>query len=181
MMSRCCMYQLSWGTTVIDGLQHNMSEEHAASIVRLDWIVWRCGWFIEMVKERCPMRSTGGGWFPHFIRPLILAWTAFSFQWIWLAMFLVVCLYNFSPIFLLLTLTLKMEATCFTRMFVSPFKTVHYHNSEDPQSGKGNDWVLLREGFLNHQIQIEAVVSIPCFMKTRLYFRMCILNFHLIE
>jgi len=47
-----------------------------------------------MVKESCPIRPTGGGWFPYFIRPLILAWTAFSLQSIWLAMFLVVCLYR---------------------------------------------------------------------------------------
>lgn len=131
---------------------------------------WRCGWFIVMVKERCPIRPTGGGWFLHFIRPLILAWTAFCLLWIGLAMFLVVCLYNLSPIFLLLTLTLKMEAACSTRMFVSTFKTVRYHNSEDPQSGIGRDWVLLRKGFLKLQIQIEAVVFHPLFHEDQALF-----------
>jgi hypothetical protein len=100
---------------------------------------------------------------------LILAWTAISLQRIWLTMFLVVCLYNLSPIFLLLTLTLKMEASYSTRMFVSPFKTVQYHNSEDQQSGKGSDWVLLRKGFLNHEIQIEAVVKLYVRMTVHLW------------
>jgi hypothetical protein len=182
MMSMCCMYQLSWGTTVIDGLQHNMPEEHAASIVRLEWIRWRCGWFIETVKDRCPVTPTGGSWFPHFIRPLVLTWAAFCLQWIWLAMFLVECLYDLSTIFLLLTLTLKMEAACSTRMFVSPFKNVQYHNSEYPQSGKGSDWVLLKKkGSLSFRFRLKQLCSNPCFMRTRLYFRVCILNFHLIE
>jgi hypothetical protein len=83
-------------------------------------------------------------------------------------MFLVVCLYNLSPIFFLLTLTLKMEASNSTRVFVSPFKTVQYHNSEYPQSGKGSDLVLPRKGFLNHEIQIEAFVKLYVQMTVHL-------------
>jgi len=96
-------------------------------------------------------------------------------------MFVVVCLHDLGTIFLLLTLTLKMEAACSTGMFVSPFKTMQYHNSEDHSLVKEVIECYSGKGSLTFRFRLKQLCSISCIMRTRLYFRVCILNFHLIE